>query len=69
MAERYGRDEDGHVPLSSPLSQADLAAWTGLSRVAVVKVLRVLRELGWIENRGRAIVIRELDQLRQRASR
>jgi CRP-like cAMP-binding protein len=69
MAERYGRDEDGHVPLSWPLSQADLAALTGLSRVAVVKVLRVLRELGWIENRGRAIVIRELDQLRQRASR
>jgi hypothetical protein len=54
MAERYGRDEDGHVPLSSPLSQADLAALTGLSRVAVVKVLRVLRELGWIENRGRS---------------
>ena len=69
MAERYGQDEDGQVTLSSPVSQADLAAWTGLSRVAVVKVLRVLRELGWIENRGRAIVIRELDQLRHRATR
>jgi CRP/FNR family cyclic AMP-dependent transcriptional regulator len=69
MAERYGRAEDGQVTQSSPVSQADLAAWTGLSRVAVVKALRVLRELGWIENRGRAIVIRELDQLRHRATR
>jgi CRP/FNR family transcriptional regulator, cyclic AMP receptor protein len=67
IAERYGKDEAGRVTVSSPVSQTDLAAWTGLSRVAVVKALRVLRDLGWIENQGRAIVIREPDQLRQRA--
>lgn len=69
IADRYGTVEDGVVTVSSPVSQTDLASWTGLSRVAVVKTLRMLRQLGWIDNRGRAIVFRDLDQLRQRAVR
>jgi len=69
IADRYGTVQDGVVTVSSPVSQSDLASWTGLSRVAVVKTLRVLRQLGWIDNRGRAIVIRDVDQLRQRAVR
>ena len=69
IADRYGTAEDGVTTVSSPVSQSDLASWTGLSRVAVVKTLRVLRQLGWIDNRGRAIVIRDLDQVRQRAVR
>jgi CRP/FNR family cyclic AMP-dependent transcriptional regulator len=69
IAARYGKNEHGQVIVASPVSQTDLAAWTGLSRVAVVKALRALRELGWIENRGRAIVIHEPEQLRLRATR
>jgi CRP/FNR family transcriptional regulator, cyclic AMP receptor protein len=69
IADRYGTVEDGVVTVSSPVSQSDLASWTGLSRVAVVKTLRALRQLGWIDNRGRAIVIRDLDQVRLRAVR
>ena len=40
---------------------------TGLSREAVVKALRALRRLGWIDNRGRTIVIRNPERVRQRA--
>jgi CRP/FNR family cyclic AMP-dependent transcriptional regulator len=69
FADRYGQDEAGVTALSSPVSQTDLAAWTGLSREAVVKALRALRQLGWIENRGRKIVIRDLEGLRERATR
>ena len=69
LADRYGQDGAGVTALSSPVSQTDLAAWTGLSREAVVKALRALRQLGWIENRGRKIVIRDLEGLRERATR
>lgn len=68
MAERYG-EADGKVTLiRSPLSQADLAAWTGLSREAVVKSLRTLRQLGLIDNRGPDITVHDLEQLRRRAT-
>jgi CRP/FNR family transcriptional regulator, cyclic AMP receptor protein len=69
LVDRYGRDDAGATILSSPVSQSELAAWTGLSREAVVKALRALRQLGWIENRGRRIVIREVEKIRDRATR
>lgn len=72
LADRYGQPEapDGTtVLIRSPVTQADLAAWTGLSREAVVKALRALRGLGWVDNRGRAIVIRDPERVRQRAAR
>jgi CRP-like cAMP-binding protein len=69
LAGRYGQDDGGAVIIRSPVSQSELAAWTGLSREAVVKALRALRQLGWIENRGRRIVIRDPDSVRERATR
>src|SRR5438105_12458169 len=62
LAERYGEPQDGVVVLRSPVSQSDLAAWTGLSREAVVKALRALRALGWIVNQGPAIAIHDLGE-------
>ena len=68
LAKRYGTmGDDGFTRLVSPLSQADLASWSGLSREAVVKAMRSLRELGWIENDGREITIVELRQVLKRA--
>jgi CRP-like cAMP-binding protein len=67
LADRQGKPKNGLV-VESPVSQADLAAWTGLSREAVVKALRALRQLGWIENRGRTIAIRDIERLRHRAA-
>jgi CRP-like cAMP-binding protein len=55
--------------IQSPVSQSELAAWTGLSREAVVKGLRVLRQLGWIESRGRTIVVHDMTSMRVRATR
>jgi CRP-like cAMP-binding protein len=69
LADRYGHDDAGVLVLSSPVSQSQLASWTGLSREAIVKALRALRQLGWIDNRGRTIVIREVEKLRDRATR
>jgi CRP/FNR family transcriptional regulator, cyclic AMP receptor protein len=69
LADRHGTPRDGSVSVHSPLTQSELAAWAGLSREAVVKVLRTLRQLGWVENRGRTITIHELDRVRERAAR
>jgi CRP/FNR family cyclic AMP-dependent transcriptional regulator len=64
MVERYGGGNE-HVAL--PFAQHDVAAMTGLSREAVVKGLRALRDLGWIDARGREIRILDEPSLRSRA--
>ncbi|MGH2688957.1 MAG: Crp/Fnr family transcriptional regulator [Actinomycetota bacterium] len=68
LGDRYGEPGDAKILLRSPVSQADLAAWTGLSREAVVKAMRALRQLGWLENRGRSIVLHEPERVRRRAA-
>ena len=68
LAARQGEPDAHSIMLRSPVSQSDLASWTGLSRDAVVKALRALRQLGWIDNQGRSILIREPAQVRQRAA-
>jgi CRP/FNR family transcriptional regulator, cyclic AMP receptor protein len=67
LGDRYGEPEAGMMIIRSPITQTELAAWTGLSREAVVKALRALRRLGWISNCGRAIVLRDAERVRHRA--
>jgi CRP/FNR family transcriptional regulator, cyclic AMP receptor protein len=55
------------VRITVPLSQDELAGWTGLSREAVSKALRMLRENGWIETRRRGITVLDSAALRRRA--
>ncbi len=68
LADRYGTPDGGAVEVRSPVNQTELAGWTGLSREAVVKALRSLRQLGWIEVRGRTMVVRDPGRLRDRAT-
>lgn len=68
LADRYGAPQADAVVLQSPVNQSELAAWTGLSREAVVKALRALRQLGWIDVQGRLIVVRDPERLRGRAT-
>ena len=69
MADRYGvLDAAGRLVLDTPITQLDLAQWAGLSREAVVKALRSLRNVGWITNRGRAIVVLDRDAIAGRAT-
>lgn len=68
LADRYGVADGDAVVVNSPLNQSELAAWTGLSREAVVKALRALRQLGWIEVRGRTFVVRDRERLQRRAT-
>jgi biotin operon repressor len=57
------------MEIDLPISQEELAGWTGCSRDSVVKALQTMRSLGWIETARRRITVREPDQLRLRTGR
>ncbi|GII96241.1 Crp/Fnr family transcriptional regulator [Sinosporangium siamense] len=67
LAERYGEPTAHGLRVTLPLSQDELAGWTGSSREAVSKALRLLRDRGLIETGRRRVVIHDLDGLRRRA--
>ncbi|MEU4571508.1 Crp/Fnr family transcriptional regulator [Nonomuraea sp. NPDC023979] len=67
LAERYGEQTPGGLRVALPLSQDELAGWTGASREAVSKALRSLRDRGLIETGRRRVVVHDLDGLRRRA--
>lgn len=67
MMARYGHGAAGAI-ITAPLSQSEIAGWSGLSREAVVKTLAALRALGWIEMNGRSITVLDLVALKARAS-
>ncbi|MEU0482173.1 Crp/Fnr family transcriptional regulator [Streptosporangium sp. NPDC006013] len=67
LAERYGEPTNGGVRVTLPLSQDELAGWTGASREAVSKALRSLRDRGLIETGRRRVIIHDLEGLRRRA--
>lgn len=68
LAERYGTDSDAGVTIALPLSQEELAAWTGASRAGVAHALQTLRELGWVQTGRRSMIVRDVDALKARAA-
>jgi CRP-like cAMP-binding protein len=68
LAEGHGRAVDGGVEITLPLTQDELAGWTGASREAVGKALHVMRSLRWVETGRRRITIRDLEALRARSA-
>jgi CRP-like cAMP-binding protein len=68
LAERYGETTEEGVTIASPLSQEELAAWTGASRAGVAQALQSLRELGWVQTERRRLTVRDIDALRARAA-
>ena len=67
LAERFGERTGEGLRISLPLSQDELAGWTGSSREAVTKALRTLREEGLIQTGRLHVVVRDLDALRDRS--
>jgi CRP/FNR family cyclic AMP-dependent transcriptional regulator len=68
MAQRFGEAEGSGVRIALPLSQEELAGWTGSSRESVAKALGVLRQRGWIETGRRRIVVLDIESLKKRAT-
>jgi CRP-like cAMP-binding protein len=67
LGERFGVPENGRIEIELPLSQEELAAWTGSSREAVSKALQVLRTLHIVETGRKHITLLDADALRRRA--
>jgi CRP-like cAMP-binding protein len=67
LADRYGEASAEGIRVASPLSQEDLAAWTGASRAGVAAALRAMRELGWVQTERRKLLLRDVVALRERA--
>jgi CRP-like cAMP-binding protein len=67
LARRFGDDSGGDLEIPLPISQEELAGWTGCSRDSVVKALQAMRNTGWIETGRRRITVRDLEALRRRA--
>ena len=53
--------------ITLPITQEDLAGWTGSSLESTAKALRQLRSLGWITTGRRALEVHDLAALRGRA--
>jgi CRP/FNR family transcriptional regulator, cyclic AMP receptor protein len=67
LTERFGVESEEGVVLDVPLSQEELAGWTGASREAVNKALQVLRSLRMIETGRRRFTVLDADGLRRLA--
>ena len=67
LADRYGRaSETDAVHIDLPITQTELAQWCGLSREAVVKALRKLRDLGWVTTTDGAVTVEDRAAVRAR---
>jgi CRP/FNR family cyclic AMP-dependent transcriptional regulator len=67
LAERFGQSAERGVRITLPLTQEELAAWTGSSRESVTKALRTLRRNGVIETGRRSVSVLDVEKLRARA--
>lgn len=68
LAERYGEPGADGVVVRSPISQEELASWTGASRAGVAQALQSMRELGWIRTERRRLIVTDASALRARAA-
>jgi CRP/FNR family transcriptional regulator, cyclic AMP receptor protein len=67
MTERFGEVDGDAIDLELPLSQEDLAGWTGSSLESVGRALQTMRGLGWLETRRRRIRVLNLEAIRRAA--
>jgi CRP-like cAMP-binding protein len=66
LAEDHGEQDGTDVRIVLPLSQEELAGWTGASREAVAKALAQFRSRGWLSTERRRITVHDLEALRRR---
>jgi CRP/FNR family transcriptional regulator, cyclic AMP receptor protein len=68
LAERFGEPAEGGVAIGLPITQEELAGWTGASRAGVASALRTLRDLGWIDTGRRKLTVRDMKALKTRSA-
>jgi CRP/FNR family cyclic AMP-dependent transcriptional regulator len=66
MVERFGTQTESRYVIDLPITQEELAGWTGASREAVAKALHSLREGGLITTERRRFTVLDLAGLERR---
>jgi CRP/FNR family transcriptional regulator, cyclic AMP receptor protein len=67
LASAHAQPRGGGLVLDLRLTQTDLAAMVGGSRQSVNQILQQFERWGYLERRGRMIVLKDLEALRRRA--
>jgi CRP-like cAMP-binding protein len=68
LTEEHSEDVEGGRRIVLPLSQDELAGWTGASREAVAKALAQFRQRGWVTTERRRITVHDVEALRRRGT-
>ena len=68
LRDRHGEPVEGGIAITLPISQEELAGWTGSSRESVAKALHTLRDLGCIRTERRRITVLDEEALRRQAA-
>ncbi|HXB17090.1 MAG TPA: Crp/Fnr family transcriptional regulator [Solirubrobacteraceae bacterium] len=68
LADRYGEPTDAGIAVAMPISQDELASWTGASRAGVAQGLQTMRELGWLSTERRRLIVHDPSAVRDRAA-
>jgi CRP-like cAMP-binding protein len=67
LANDYGSPVQGGTRIELPLTQDELASWTGATRETVSRALAMMRRLGWVAIDNRQITILDSAALRRRS--
>lgn len=68
LADRYGEETDAGILVEMPISQDELASWTGASRAGVTHGLHSMRELGWLTTERGRLIVHDVEAIRDRAA-
>lgn len=68
LCDAHGEAREGGIRITLPLTQEDLASWTGASIESTARSLRTLRRLGWITTARLMITVHDVDAMRARAA-
>lgn len=67
LATDHGAPVQGGTRIELPLTQDELASWTGATRETVSRALAMMRRLGWVGTEGRRITVLDAEALRKRS--
>ena len=67
LSAEHGSPSNGGIRIELPLSQDELARWTGTTRETVSRALRLMRQLGWVDTGQRTITVLDPGALRSRS--
>jgi len=68
LVDDHGEETEEGARITLPLTQEELASWTGASREGVSRALQMFRTRGWITTHRRGITVHDREALQKRAS-